>query len=45
MKYVNCYDDDCDRIEKICDKYDLDEIEVIAMLLDYISGEEDLIFK
>lgn len=46
MKRINVYDYDAERIEKICEKYDLYEPQVIELLLDNIvEAEEDIIFR
>ena len=45
MTNVRIYDYDMERIDKICEKYDLTEHEVIELLLDSVEGEEDEVFK
>lgn len=45
MKNITVYDYDDERIQQICDRYDLREAEVIELILDEIEGSEDSIFR
>lgn len=46
MTSITIYDYDDERIEKICEKYDLRPHEVIELLLDNVDeSEEDYIFN
>lgn len=45
MTKITVYDYDAERIEKICEKFDLSEHEVIELLLDHVEGEEEVVFE
>lgn len=40
MKNILVYDIEANRIDEICDKYDVTEAELIATLLDNVTDEE-----
>ena len=40
MKNIMVYDEDSERIDKISEKYNLYEAEIIEMILDYIEDEK-----
>ena len=40
MKNIRVYDEDSERINKISEKYNLYEAEIIEMILDYIEDEK-----
>lgn len=45
MKDITIYDLDYERIDEICEDYDLTVHEVVEILLDNVSGMEDEVFK
>lgn len=44
MKRINIYDYDDERIDNICERFDMMPHEVIEILLDIVDGEEDEYF-
>lgn len=41
MKRIMVYDDSADYIEELSDRYDMTEAEIVDILIDVVSGEED----
>lgn len=41
MKDIRIFDNDMDRINAICEKYDVSDWEVVNLLLDSIEDEDD----
>lgn len=44
MKNITVYDSDEERINELCEKYDMSEYEVVELLLDNIEGQEETVF-
>lgn len=44
MKNITVYDYDEERINELCEKYDMSEYEVVELLLDNIEGQEETVF-
>ena len=44
MVRITVYDYDDERIQVLCEKYNLTEAEVIELLLDNVDGSEDIVF-
>lgn len=44
MKNITVYDYDEERINELCEKYDMSEYEVVELLLDNIEGQEATVF-
>ena len=45
MTRIQVYDYDEERIDHICEEYNLTEPEIIELLLDYVDGQEDEVFS
>ena len=41
MKRIMVYDDSADYIEELSERYDMTEAEIVDILIDIVSGEED----